>query len=163
MSEGDKPSFSEMDRRRRDKRRNGGNGGNGERRPRGEKSQRRARAASAAYRRKVEERLFGKKADRTRLRLEERLRAAHGTPSFHRTYREYVKAVGMPADVGLLGMLLDLGEEREVLKVVEGIEGVLDTISPEQRSLVRSRLRNLEMSTESDLVADAAADLLTQF
>ena len=68
----------------------------------------------------------------------------------------------MPEDVGLLGMLLELGEEREVLKVVEGIESVLETISPEQRSLVRSRLRNLEMSTESDAVADAAADLLTQ-
>ncbi len=175
LSDRDKPTFREPNRRKRERNgrgsgngRSGGNGrgggnsrggGNGGR-PRGEKAQRRARSASAACRRKVEERLFGKKGDRTRLRLEERLRAAHGTPNFHRTYREYVKVVGMPEDVGLLGLLLDLEEEREVLKVVEGIEGVVEGMSHEQRSLVRSRLRNLEMSTPSDAVADAAADLL---
>ena len=160
MSDRDKPTFGQPNRRKR--RRNGGNGrGGGNGRNGGRPGdQRRGRAASAAYRRKVEERLFGKKGDRTRLRLEERLRAAHGTPNFHRTYREYVKVVGMPADVGLLGLLLDLEEEREVLKVVEGIEGAVEGMSPEQRSLVRSRLRNLEMSTPSDAVADAAADLL---
>ena len=160
MSDGNKPTFSELDRRRRGKRRGGNNGA--ERRPKGEKAQRRSRAVSAAYRRKVEERLFGKKSDRARIRLEERLRQSHGTQAFHRTFREYVKAVGMPEDVGLLGMLLDLSDERDVLRVVEGIEGQLERISPEQRSLVRSRLRNLEMSTEFDAVADAATDLLEQ-
>ena len=160
MSDDDqKPSFSELDRKRRERKRNGGGG---DRRPRGAKSQRRSRAASASYRRRVEERLFGKKGDRARLRLEQRLRDAHGTANLQRTYREYVREAGVPEDLSLLGMLLDLGDERDLLQITDAIESQLDGIHPDQRSLLRSRLRNLEMATPSDAVADAAADLLTQ-
>ncbi len=158
MSDEDKPSFSELDRRRRERKRDGG----GERRPRGAKAQRRSRASSAAYRRRVEERLFGKKGDRARLRLEQRLREAHGTPNLQRTYREYVREAGVPEDVGLLGLLFDLDDERDLLQVAEAIEGQLGSLQPDQRSLLRSQLRNLEMSNDSDAVADAAADLLSQ-
>ncbi len=154
-----KPSFSELDRRRREGKRNGGGG---ERRPRNASAQRRSRAASASYRRRLEERLFGKKGDRARLRLEQRLRDAHGTPNLQRSYREYVREAGVPQDLSLLGMLLDLGNERDLLQITEAIERQLDAIPPEQRSLLRSRLRNLEMSTSSDAVADAATDLLSQ-
>lgn len=157
MSDEDKPSFSEIDRRRREKKRSGG-----ERRPRGGKAQRRSRSASASYRRRVEERLFGKKGDRARLRLERRLRDAHGTPNFQRTYREYVREAGVPDDAGLLGLLLDLSDERDLLQVAGAIEHKVSSLGPDQRSLLRSRLRNLEMSTESDAVADAAAGLLEQ-
>ncbi len=154
-----KPTFSDLDRKRRERKRNGGGG---ERRPRNAKAQRRSRAASASYRRKVEERLFGKKGDRARLRLEQRMRDAHGTPNLQRSYREYVREAGVPDDLSLLGLLLDLGDERDLLQITEAIESRLDAIQPEQRSLLRSRLRNLEMSTSSDLVADAATDLLSQ-
>jgi hypothetical protein len=122
--------------------------------------QQRARHQAARYRRKVEERLFGKKADRGRLRLEERLREADGQDNLLRSFREYVKSYGMPADVGLLLRLLDLENERDVLQVTDEIDRVADGLSPEQKSLLRSRLRNLEMSTASDSVADAAATLL---
>jgi hypothetical protein len=122
--------------------------------------QQRARHQAARYRRKVEERLFGKKADRGRLRLEERLREADGQDNLLRSFREYVKAFGMPADVGLLLRLLDLETERDVLQVTDEIDRVADALSPEQKSLLRSRLRNLEMSTQSDSVADAAATLI---
>jgi hypothetical protein len=122
--------------------------------------QQRARHQAARYRRKVEERLFGKKADRGRLRLEERLREADGQDNLLRSFREYVKSFGMPADVGLLLRLLDLENERDVLQVTDEIDRVADGLSPEQKSLLRSRLRNLEMSTSFDSVADAAATLL---
>ncbi len=158
MNDEDKPSFSELDRRRRERKRSGG----GERRPRGAKAQKRSRGASAAYRRRVEEKLFGKKGDRVRLRLEQRLREAHGTPNLQRSYREYVKEAGVPEDLGLLGLLLDLGNERDLLQVTGAIESQIDSVHPEQRSLLRSRLRNLEMSTSSDAVADAATGLLDQ-
>jgi hypothetical protein len=124
--------------------------------------QKRPRVFSAAHRRRVEEKILGKKGDRTRLRLEERLRLAHGTPNFHRTFREYVKEVGMPQDVNLLVVLLDLDEERSVLQVIEAIEVELEAATLDQRSLLRSRLRNLEMSTASDRVADAASSLLAR-
>jgi hypothetical protein len=96
------------------------------------------------------------------LRLEQRLRDAHGTANLQRTYREYVREAGVPEDLSLLGMLLDLGDERDLLQITDAIESQLDGIHPDQRSLLRSRLRNLEMATPSDAVADAAADLLTQ-
>ncbi len=139
-----------------DRKRNGSNGGDQGLTAR----QQRARHQAARYRRKVEERLFGKKADRGRLRLEERLREADGQDNLLRSFREYVKAFGMPADVGLLLRLLDLETERDVLQVTDELERVADALAPEQKSLLRSRLRNLEMSTSSDSVADAAATLI---
>ena len=73
---------------------------------------------------------------------------------------DVLKSYGMPEDIGLLMLLLDLETERDVLKVTEAIDGGLDSVSAEQKSLLRSRLRNLEMATPSDAVADAAANLL---
>ncbi len=161
LSDREKLSFSERDKRRREKKNGSGRGGGGSE-TRSEAAQRRSRQAAARYRRQVEDRLFGKKADRGRLRLEERLRAAQGTPNFFRTFREYLKSYGMPEDMGLLMLLLDLEPERDVLKVTEAIDGKIGTndVSAEQKSLLRSRLRNLEMATQSDAVADAAAELL---
>ena len=157
MSDRGKISFSELDRRRREKKMNGG-----ERRPRGEQSHGRARAAAARYRQRIDEKLFGKKGDAARLRLEQRLRDAHGSPDFSRTFHEYVKGHGMPKDISLLLVLLDLEVERDVLKVMEALNEAAESAPPEQRSLLRSRLRNVEMSTSSDLLADAATDLLAR-
>jgi hypothetical protein len=152
VSEQGKTPSGEPDRRPR---RNGGGNGAGH-----DPRQQRARHHAARYRRKVEERLFGKKADRGRLRLEERLREADGPENLLRSFREYVKAYGMPADVGLLVRLLDLEPERDVLQVTDEIDRVAPSLSPEQKSLLRSRLRNLEMATSFDAVADAAAGLV---
>jgi hypothetical protein len=151
VSEADKPASNGGRRRRR---RGGGqaSGGDG--------GGQRRRNANAMYRRKMEEKLFGKKGDRARLRLVERLRESHGTPGFHRTFREYIKAHGLPEEVPLLVLLLDLEDERDVVKVLEGIDAVIESSSSDDRSLIRSRLRNLEMSTDSDSVADATASLL---
>lgn len=158
MSDKDKLSFSELDRRRREKKRGNGNG-----RPRGERGRQRSRAASARYRQKIDEKLFGKKGDAARHRLEQRLRDAQGSAVFGRTFREYVKGYGMPEDIPFLITLLDLDEERDLLKVMEALDGALDDAPPEQRSLMRSRLRNLELSTSFDSLADAAGDLLARF
>jgi hypothetical protein len=151
----DKISFSELDRRRAEARREGG-------RPksRNDHSYRRGRGSTAAYKRRVEEQLFGKRGDNGRGRLEERLRAAHGTPNFVRTFREYVRAFGMPKDLGLLTLLLDLEDEQEVVPVIEALGLALETAPPEQRSLLRRRLQNLEMSATTDALADAVAGLL---
>lgn len=156
MSDQDKGSLNGAGHRDHGKR-NGSNGG-------GDAAmharQARARHQAARYRRKVEEKMFGKKADRGRLRLEERLREADGHDNLLRSFREYVKAHGMPSDVGLLVRLLDLQTERDVLQVTDEINRVADVLSLEQKSLLRSRLRNLEMSTQSDSIANAAAKLV---
>jgi hypothetical protein len=157
MSDGDKISFSELDKRRREKK-----SGNGQRGPRGERAQRRSRAATAAYKRRVEEHLFGRSGDAPRMRLEQRLRESHDTPNFLRIYREYVKGYGMPERFPVLLLLLDLEDEREVLRVVEALGIAASDAAPEQKNLLRSRLRNLEMSASSDALADAAKDLLAR-
>jgi hypothetical protein len=164
VSDQDKTSGGDLDRRRPERKANG-NGGNGNGHGQNghngfNAKQQRARHTAARYRRKVEERLFGKKADRGRLRLEERLREAEGPETLLRTFREYVKVYGMPADVGLLVRLLDLEPARDILQVTGEIDRVAESLSGEQKSLLRSRLRNLEMATSHDAVADAAANLL---
>jgi len=158
VSDRDKIPTSDLDRRQRERR--SGSNGNGQHGGGENAKQQRARHTAARYRRKVEERLFGKKADRGRLRLEERLREADGAENLLRSFREYVKAYGMPADVGLLVRLLDLEPARDVLQVTDEIDRVAESLSGEQKSLLRSRLRNLEMATSHDAVADAAASLL---
>jgi hypothetical protein len=115
VSERDKLTFSERDKLQREKRSEGNS-----RRPRNGRAQQRARWASGAYKRKVEERLFGKKEDAPRRRLEQRLREAHDTPNFLRIYREYTKSFGMPEAIDLLLLLLDLGEDREIVRVLNG-------------------------------------------
>ena len=132
-----------------------GNGGGGGRRRGGQRSSRRA----AAFKKKIDERLFGKR-DAGRGRMIERLRQAQGTDSFSRLYREFVKGHGLPEDVPTLMILLDVDEEREALKVVGALEDAVNDAPSEQKTLLKSRLKNLEMSSASDAVADAAAELL---
>jgi hypothetical protein len=76
--------------------------------------------------------------------------------------RDKLTFFGMPEAIDLLLLLLDLGEDREILRVIQQLGATVDGAPQEQRSLLRSRLRNLEMSASSDAVADAAADLLGQ-
>ncbi len=150
MSDQDKASPGERDKKGRQKKQGGGR-----RRGRG-----RGRWGSEGYKKRIDEKLFGKKGDAARYRLEERLRGAHGTPNFLRTYKEYLKGYGMPEEITLLLLLLDLGDEKEVLKVLEALDERAKSAAVDQKSLLRSRLRNLEMSTSSDALADAAEAML---
>ena len=149
MSE--KTSFSEQDRRRREKKADGG---------RRKSGGRNSRRSSSAYKKKIDERLFGKKGDAGRMRMLERLRASQGTPGFSRVYREYVRGHGMPDDIPTLMVLLEVEEERDALKVIEALEAAAASAPTEQKSVLKSRLRNLEMSTPSDALADAATELV---
>ena len=135
------------------------NGNDSAARKRG-RSKRRSRWGSERYKKKVDERLFGKKGDAAKTRLQERLRSAQGSENFLKTYREYVRGFGMPDDIPTLLMLLDIDDEKEGLKVLEALGTNVADAPIEQRKLVRGRLRNLEMSTSSDAMADAATELL---
>jgi hypothetical protein len=92
----------------------------------------------------------------------ERLRASQGTEVFSRVYREYVRGHGMPADIPTLMVLLDVDEAQEALKVMGALESAAESAPNAQKSLLKSRLRNLEMSTPSDALADAAAELIAR-
>jgi hypothetical protein len=117
---------------------------------------------SEANKRRVADQILGRGEEPARRRLEERLRATQGSPAFLRTYREYVRDHGMPTDMNLLLVLLDLDDVAESLKVLRALEEAIPTAAPDQKSLLRGRLRNLEMSAPSDALADAAVELLTK-
>ena len=136
------------------------NGRNGRRRGGGRRS-RRGRSP-AEYKRQVEEQLLGIRSDNGRSRLEERVRAAHGGPNFLRVYREYTKSFGLPESLGLLFLLLDLEDEREVVRVVGALGKLAPDAGQDQRSLLKSRMRNLEMSASTDALAAAAEQLVGQ-
>ena len=153
VSDREKPSFSELDRKRREKK------SGGSRRRGGSRNSRRA---ANTYKKKIDERLFGKKGDAGRSRMLERLRASQGTEGFSRVYREYVRGHGMSADIPSLMVLLDVGEAQEALKVIGALENAAESAPNEQKNLLKSRLRNLEMSTPSDALADAAAELIAR-
>jgi hypothetical protein len=129
-------------------------------RERGGGRNRRNRWSSEASKRRVADQILGKGEESARRRLEERLRSAQGSAAFLRTYREYVRDYGMPRDIPVLLLLLDLDDEGETLKVLSALEESAATAPPEQKNLLRGRLRNLEMSASSDALADAAIELL---
>ena len=147
----EKPTSNGRDRRR-------GTNKNSNGRRRGGRS----RGSSAAYRQRIDEKLFGKRGDSGRYRREERLREAHGSPTFMRIFREYVKDFGMPDDVPLLVSCLDLEEERDLLRVIEALGGALDGAPIDHRNLLRKRLQNLEMTAGTDAVGDATEGLLAR-
>lgn len=134
-----------------DQRRNAGGRRRGNGRP---------RRGSGAYKRRIEERLFGKRGENSRNRMVERLRQSQGTANFTRVYRELVKGHGMPHDLPTLILCLDVEEEREALRVIEALESAAESAPNQEKTLLKSRLRNLEMSTSSDALADAAAQLI---
>jgi hypothetical protein len=153
LSDREKPSSTAPDRKRSEKKPGGG-------RRRG--GSRNSRRAANAYKKKIDEKIFGKKGDAGRSRMLERLRASQGTDGFSRVYREYVRGHGMPADIPTLMVLLDVDEAQEALKVMGALENAAESAPNEQKSLLKSRLRNLEMSTSSDALADAAAELIAR-
>ncbi len=94
--------------------------------------------------------------------MAERLRASHGTPNFLRTFREYSRSFGVPEDIGLLLLLLDLEDEPEVARVIEALAAAAPAAPAEQRALLKRRLQNLEMSATTDALADAASQLVAR-
>ena len=64
---------------------------------------RRSRWTSEANKRRVADQILGRGEESAKRRLEERLRAAQGSPAFMRTYREYVRDHGMPREIPVDG------------------------------------------------------------
>ena len=87
--------------------------------------------------------------------MQERLRAAQGSPTFLRTYREYVRDYGMPDDLQTLMLLLDLDDERESLKVMQAIEATPGTVALE-------KIQGAMLKIITELAKDRKANLVFQ-
>lgn len=151
-NDGEKLSFSERDRRRRE-------GGSSEApRPRDPVGRQRAEAATKQYLKEIDG-VFsgGKKAEVGDLVTA--MRDAHGTPGLADACRAYHAAAGLPEDVSLISLFLDAGEPELVLVGLEALRTGNERGSVKATSGLRSQLRMLAEGAD-DAVAEGAEELL---
>ena len=116
-NDGDKLSFSERDRRRREGR------SSEDRRPRGV-SQAKVEEASKQYIQKLDE-LFSKKKSGVDVeKFAAAMRAAHGTSGLATACREYRDAAGLPDDPLLLGMFLEHADAEALHRIARRLGGL---------------------------------------
>lgn len=151
-TEREKLSFSELDRRRRERR------DDRERRPQGEKARQRTADATKRYLKQIDG-LFGAKGGAEKERLARAMRDAHGTPGLAEACRAYRDAVGMPGSARDLALFLDSGDPELVVAGLEGLRAGHEAGALELSSGLRSQVRLLAQDRD-DAVAETAEELL---
>jgi len=150
-NDGDKLSFSERDRRRRE------GGGSNENRPQGVSKFQQEQAASQ-YLKKLDG-LFAKPGAQQEA-LAATVRAAHGTEGLSSACRAYRDAAGCPSQPALIGMFLDSGDSELMVELLESLLGQSASGEPLEVSRgFRSQLRML-VDGPDGIVAGLAEDLL---
>ncbi len=153
-NDGDKLSFSERDRIRREGR------SSEDRRPRGV-SQAKADEASKQYIKKLDG-LFSKEKGGAEVeKLAAAMRAAHGTSGLAAACREYRAAAGFPSDASLIGMFLDSGETELVVGGLEALQAVSQSGEWTTPGGLRSQIRMLA-DDPNDEIAELAETLAEQ-
>jgi len=151
-NDGDKLSFSERDRRRRE-----GRSSPREQRPKGI-SKAREEAVTKQYLKQLDG-LFSKTKGGAEVeKLGAAVRAAHGTSGLADACRQYREVAGFPEDAVLLGMFLDSGD---VELVVGGLQALLAACEAEGFKTsggLRSQIRMLA-EDPNDEVAELAEAL----
>ena len=151
-NDGDKLSFSERDRRRREGR------SSGEPRPQGKAAQSRAAAAAKQYLKEIDGVFSGGSKAETE-KLAAGMRDAHGTPGLADACRAYREAAGLPAEASLISLFLDSGEPEIILWGLEALRLGCEGDGLKVTSGLRSQLRILAEDANDD-VAEGAEDLL---
>jgi hypothetical protein len=149
-NDGDKLSFSERDRLRRE-------GRASEPRPKGV-PQARVEAAKKQYVKSLDD-LFSKPSDSKSAKLSAAVRAAHGSPKLAEACRAHVAAVGYPTDAPLLGMFLDAGDVAIVAGALDALAAGIDAESIKITPGLRSQVRMLAEDSD-DGVATRAEELV---
>ena len=153
-NDGDKLSFSERDRRRREGR------SSREHRPAGV-SKAKEEAATKQYVKQLDG-LFSKtqggaKADK----LGAAVRAAHGTSGLVDACRQYREAMGFPEDAALLGMFLDSGDVELVVGGLRALQAACEAAGFKASGGLRSQIRMLA-EDRHDEVAELAEALASR-
>ncbi len=149
-NDGDKLSFSERDRRRRE------GGGDSNRTPGVSKIQQ--QQASNRYLKTLDG-LFAKPGTQQG-QLEAAVRAAHGTHGLADACRAFRDAVGFPSNSTMVGMFLDSDDSELMVGVLESLLGRPASGEALQASAgLQSQLRTLVDGRDS-IVAGLAEDLL---
>lgn len=145
-NDGQKLSFSERDRRRRE-------GKSDERASEGLRS----KEATAQYLRKIDQLFSGPKDEVTQ--LADAVRAAHGTPQLAEACRQYLDQAGAPTEPALIAMFLDARDRELTVHVLEALRDAIQAGQFEMPRSLQSPLRTLAYGTD-DSVASLAEELL---
>jgi len=152
-NDGDKLSFSERDRRRREGR------PSQERRPKGV-SKAKEEAVTKQYIKQLDG-LFSKTKGGAEVeQLGAAIRAAHGTSELADACRRYREAAGFPDDAALLGMFLDSGDTELVVGALGALQAACEAGGFKASGGLRSQIRMLVEDPE-DEVAELAETLAT--
>ncbi|MBW2494594.1 MAG: hypothetical protein JRE43_07560 [Deltaproteobacteria bacterium] len=150
-NDGDKLSFSERDRRRRE-----GRSSQREQRPKGV-SKAREEAATKQYLKQIDG-LFSKTRGGAEVeKLGAAVRAAHGTSELAEACRQYRDVAGFPADAALMGMFLDSGDTELVIGGLEALQAACETEGFRASGGLRSQIRMLAEDPDDDVAELAEA------
>ena len=132
-----------------------------ERRPAGPAAEARAAAAAQQYLRTLEGSLFAKKGGAEADRLGRAVREAHGTPGFEPACRAYLDALGVPADLGLVTLFLDLPEPGLLCSVLDALSARAHAGDLTATSGLGTQIRLLSQSADDD-VAERSEEILAR-
>jgi hypothetical protein len=150
-NDGDKLSFSERDRRRREGR------PSQERRPKGV-SKAKEEAVTKQYIKQLDG-LFSKTKGGAEVeQLGAAIRAAHGTSGLADACRRYREVASFPDDAALLGMFLDSGDVELVVGALEALQAACEAGGFKASGGLRSQIRML-VEDPADEVAELAETL----
>ncbi len=153
-NDGDKLSFSERDRLRREGR------PSQDRRPKGV-SKAKEEAVTKQYVKQLDG-LFSKTKGGAEVdKLKAALRAAHGTSGLADACRQYHEVAGFPEDAALLGMFLDSGDAELVVGGLKALQAACDAGGFKASGGLRSQIRMLAEDPE-DEVAELAETLVAR-
>jgi hypothetical protein len=150
--DGEKKSFSELDRQRREGR------GDSEHRPRGKQADERAAAAAKQYL-KAADGAFSGGGKAEVARLAAAMRDALGTPDLADSCRAYHEKAGPPNEASLISLFLDSGDREVILLGLNALETAQASAAIEITGSLRSQLRILEQDSD-DEIAETAESLL---
>jgi hypothetical protein len=152
-TERDKLSFSELDRRRRERRQGHAPG------PRDEAGRQGEAGAARQYLKRIDG-LFGKAPASAEVEsLARAMREAHGSPGLAAACRAYRDAAGIPADLRDVALFLDCGDAELLVAALEALRARREAGGLEATPGLRSQLRTLAQDAR-DPVAEAAEELL---
>lgn len=92
-------------------------------------------------------------------RLAAEMHAAHGSEGFGLACRSYFDVVGVPNDLGLLGLFLDTADPELIVPALEALLEARNANSLELTSGLKSQLRVLEQDRD-DTIAGISEELL---
>ena len=153
-NDGDKLTFSERDRRRRE------GGGSDDQRPRGV-SKAKAESGKKQYLNQIDGLFSAKKGGAEVQQLEAAMRAAHGTPGLAAACRGYLEVAGYPTESASIGMFLDCNETELVAGALRALQAASQSGDNKTSSGLRSQLRVLA-EDPNDEIAELAEDLVEQ-